>query len=311
MYNHTLHSNEIYGIMPKKLNLDELLIRAHETHNNKYDYSLIREYKGTMIKYPIICDIHGIWEVTLDNHVLKKSGCPKCKGFKLSNDDRIKIAHKIHNNKYDYSLINGEIKSKDKYNFICLTCSNHFKNSWDNHINKHQGCRKCNPSGRKKRTLDSLIEQINNLKTGYEYDWNSYIGYFDNNFRMKCPTHGWFTQQLSNHISGNRCQKCRRSKGEDEIEYFLKNNNIIYETQKRFKDCKNIKQLPFDFYIPSKNLCIEYDGELHTKSVKFFGGDESLEKTINNDNIKNQFCLENNINLLRISYINFIFKIDI
>ena len=44
-------------------------------------------------------------------------------------------------------------------------------------------------------------------------------------------------------------------------------NNINYIREKRFKDCKNIKPLPFDFYLPEKNICIEYDGEHHFKSI--------------------------------------------
>jgi Zn finger protein HypA/HybF involved in hydrogenase expression len=291
--------------MPGKLKLETILLRANQIHNNKYDYSLITEYKGTMTKYLIKCPTHGVWDVSLDNHIIKKSGCPKCKGFGFSFEEKIKKANQIHNNKYDYSLIKGVINGNINYNFICKKCSHIFNNSWSNHIHKKQGCPKCNPCGRKKLTIENLKEQTNKLNTGYEYNWDSYKGYFDNGFQIKCQKHGWFNQQLSNHLMGQRCPKCKQSQGEKEIEQFLIENNIKYETQKTFEGCKSKRMLPFDFYIPSKNLCIEYDGEMHYKAIEFFGGNKSLEKQIKHDNIKNEFCKNNNINLLRISYINF------
>jgi Zn finger protein HypA/HybF involved in hydrogenase expression len=290
--------------MPSKLKLETIIDRANKIHNYKYDYSLISDYNGVMDKYSIKCLEHGVWETSLDNHVTKKSGCPKCKGFNHSFNEKIDRANKIHNYKYDYSLI-YDIKFQDNYEFICKTCSHVFSNSWSNHVHKKQGCPKCNPSGRKKRTLESIKKQISDLNTGYEYNWKTYKNYFSNEFEIKCPKHGWFTQQLSNHLQGQRCPKCKRSKGEEIIENFLTENNIIYETQKTFEGCKNKRMLPFDFYIPSKNLCIEYDGELHSKPVDFFGGEISLKQTQHNDQIKNKFCEDNNISLIRISYINF------
>ena len=62
----------------------------------------------------------------------------------------------------------------------------------------------------------------------------------------------------------------------------------------------------FDFYLPRYNLFIEYDGEQHYKPVRFFGNEEDAEnvfkRTQEHDRIKNQYCKDNNINLLRIPY---------
>jgi very-short-patch-repair endonuclease len=72
--------------------------------------------------------------------------------------------------------------------------------------------------------------------------------------------------------------------------------------KKKFKNCKNKKQLFFDFFLPDFNCCIEYDGIQHFEIVEFFGGEKSFNERLINDNIKNDFCEENNISLLRISY---------
>ena len=106
---------------------------------------------------------------------------------------------------------------------------------------------------------------------------------------------------------GNGCPQCQESKGERQVRQWLENKNIIYTYQKTFKDCKYIKVLPFDFYISKYHACIEYDGKQHFEPVDFAGRGEEwalqqFEKTQYHDKIKNQYCKNNNITLLRIPY---------
>ena len=95
---------------------------------------------------------------------------------------------------------------------------------------------------------------------------------------------------------------------EIKIAWFLTNNNIKFEREKRFSDCKNILPLPFDFYIPQYNLCIEFDGSCHFKKTNWNGEyteeqlKENLESYQLRDQIKNDYCKTNGINLLRIRY---------
>ena len=87
---------------------------------------------------------------------------------------------------------------------------------------------------------------------------------------------------------------------------YLAKNNIEFIEQHRFDDCRNLLPLPFDFYIPSLNLAIEYDGEQHFKLNSCFNKTEKkLREVQKRDNIKTQYCKENNINLLRIPYWEF------
>lgn len=98
------------------------------------------------------------------------------------------------------------------------------------------------------------------------------------------------------------CPICNESKGEKVVRLYLENNNINFIQEYRFEDCRYKNLLRFDFYIPNRNLCIEYDGMQHFKSFDYFGGEERLKVTQKRDKIKNRFCEENNINLLRIPY---------
>lgn len=100
----------------------------------------------------------------------------------------------------------------------------------------------------------------------------------------------------------NSCGCAFISGGEKYIETILDEFKINYIPQKRFKDCKRIKPLPFDFYLPDKNTCIEYDGRQHEIPIEHFGGEKSFKDRQENDRIKNEYCRKNNITLIRIPY---------
>ena len=87
------------------------------------------------------------------------------------------------------------------------------------------------------------------------------------------------------------------SRGNEKIAKILDEQNILYEREKTFDSCKDQKVLPFDFYINNQYL-IEYDGEQHFTDIPFF----DFQKTHNHDLIKNQWCKEHNIPLIRIPY---------
>ena len=99
---------------------------------------------------------------------------------------------------------------------------------------------------------------------------------------------------------------CRhQSKWEMFIGNYLTLLNVTFQSQKRFDDCKNKKQtdtLPFDFYLPDYNICIEYDGEHHFRPIKIWGGYDKFIINKENDNIKNEYCKSHNITLLRLPY---------
>ena len=155
------------------------------------------------------------------------------------------------------------------------------------YISNHSGCSFC--FGTKKSTTEEFIEKAK--KVHYDkYDY-SLVNYIKNNKKVKiiCKKHGVFAQSPINHMNGG-CPICRASKCELKIFKYLKNKEIYFENQYYFKTCRNALPLPFDFYLPDHNCCIEYDGIQHFKSIDFFGGEEEFKIRRNNDNIKNNFC---------------------
>ena len=111
------------------------------------------------------------------------------------------------------------------------------------------------------------------------------------------------TCNLTQGIS-TRCIACsakdNQSKGVKKIIKILTDNNIQYKTEYSFKDCKYKNKLRFDFFLPDYNCCIEYDGEQHFQENTLF--QDPLSTVQLRDNIKNQYCENNNIKLIRIPY---------
>ena len=75
---------------------------------------------------------------------------------------------------------------------------------------------------------------------------------------------------------------------------------IEYETQKQFEGMKYKGNLKFDFYLPMYNVALEVMGIQHFEPVKRFGGDKKFEETVIRDNIKREYCKNNNIKLIEI-----------
>lgn len=285
----------------EKLTTDEFIKRAKTIHGNTYDYSKVK-YKKRDTNVEIICKKHGSFFQRPCNHILSKNGCPKCSGVGKSLSDFIKEAISVHKNKYtyDFSTYSGaEIKT-------IITCKTHgnFKQTPSSHTQGH-GCPRC---AGQIRTLEEFIKdskEIHNNK--YIYSATTYQNYYKNT-TIACKIHGNFNQSPSNHLRGSGCPICKESIGENKVARFLIKNNIIFERQKTFDDCKNPKtnkHLKFDFYLPDFNLCIEFDGQQHYEPYKFKDKENSIKKFEDvkfRDNIKNKYFKNNNKKLLRISY---------
>lgn len=105
----------------------------------------------------------------------------------------------------------------------------------------------------------------------------------------------------------NSCGCLKSSKGEFKIAQILTENNIPFETEKTFLTCRSPKGylLRFDFFVDNKYL-IEYDGEQHflNQPNKIYTKNK-LERIVESDKIKTQWCLDNQIPLIRINYTQF------
>lgn len=129
--------------------------------------------------------------------------------------------------------------------------------------------------------------------------------------RVMCSCGNDFEVTVDHFVAGKyKCNECRvkQSAIADKVELWLNENLVKYVKEKRFDDCvgKSKKTLPFDFYLPEYNSCIEVDGIGHYRPVAFNGNKQDAEKVyqkrVENDAIKDKYCKDNNIKLLRLPF---------
>lgn len=102
------------------------------------------------------------------------------------------------------------------------------------------------------------------------------------------------------------CGCVKKSSREILIEQLLKQSNMRFDKEYIFQDCKDNGWLRFDFalldLLGNVTHLIEYDGSQHFIAVEMWGGEKGLEKQIYRDKIKDDYCVKNNIPLLRLPY---------
>lgn len=281
--------------MPKKSTKEEFISKSRIIHGDKYNYDK-SIYINTKTKLIITCPKHGDFLQRPEVHYLDKCGCPSCdRTNTLGNKKFIEKSKLIHGEKYDYSKVNYE-KNNIKVEIICQYHGSYFQQPGA-HL-RGQGCPDC--CGNKKSTTEEFISK-SNKKHHNLYDY-SLVNYLTKRDKVKiiCKDHGVFEQKAYVHLQGHGCPICNNSKLEIYLRNKLKNMNISFFQNYKFDDCRNILPLPFDFYIPSRNLLIECDGVQHFVAVDYFGGENRLEYQMKNDSIKNDYCKDFDIDLKRV-----------
>lgn len=298
------------------LNKDKFIKQALIIHSGKnFDYSKFI-YVNNCTKGIIICPKHGEFLQTPSVHN-NTSGCPNCgilntiKKLTSNIDIFIDVATKTHGDKYNYekfiyagAMIKGIIICPKHGEFL-QTPSTHFSS----------GCSECGHElgGLKKRLrLETFISRaIKTHKNKYDYSKFICTDSYSKGIII-CPKHGEFLQSASAHMRGAGCKNCRY-KNQQIVFDFLKEKKIAFIPEyKIFTKNKIIKKrgiLYCDFYIPSLNLIIEYNGKQHYEPCTFATDhkrvtkEKAKENLVNQqktDNLRREHCKENNINLLEI-----------
>lgn len=219
----------------------------------------------------------------------------------------------LKNNYPNYHLLDDKyIGCKEKMNFICDLHKEKGiqQNTVANIVHSHHACIYCGCHDlweRKRTTIERMKEECD--RVGVEFvsrtsrDNECIVNYI-------CPNHRDIGVQSTSwtHFKEyrNGCPLCNKiSKGEDEIYSYLVEYKIQFIKEYRFSDCFYKRRLPFDFYLPDYNTVIEYNGEQHYKPVKIFGGTKHYEETVLRDQIKQDYCKNNNIVMIIIPYWDF------
>ena len=258
---------------------------------------LSKEYKKASEKLDLICP-NGHHIQMKYNQLQQGVGCKQCYE---------------ENRKIDYNIIKSKV---EEHGFELLTTKEEYVDA------RTKLKVRCSEGHIVEKRYDGIIkgEKCGECcrRTPYDYEYvKKYIeeeGYslisttYKNNYTpltVVCPKGHLHEIKFGSFKFGNRCPICKESKGERRIAKILDNFHVEDKREYKFADCTYKGVLRFDFYIPKSNICIEYDGMQHYQPIEHFGGEERQKEDNIRDNIKTEYCKNNNIKLIRISYLDF------
>lgn len=290
----------------QKTHFDEILFKLKE---KGYEILIQEdEYKGINYKYDFKCP-NGHERPMYLSDLLNGHECKICATEKVMKKIRLSLKEvKEYFELFEYELLSEEYKNAETP--LVIKCPNgHITNTmtYGNFKAGHR-CLKCYNLETSKRQLIPFEERKEFVESfGFKILIKD-SEYKDGSQKilLSCPEGHEFNMCMHDFQQGNRCPYCNNSKGEEKIKSFLECHNMEYIKEKRFNDCRGkAKPLPFDFYLPNYNCCIEYDGKqhYHLNSYSFTLLDLMNRKYL--DNKKSKYCKDNNIKLIRIPYWDF------
>lgn len=198
-------------------------------------------------------------------------------------------------------MYRGNLSSNSKLGKrIPVMCDKGHKTyKWYQNIKYGYGCVIC---GRNRTKIKEALTEahVKNMLNKDGFKLLSPYTSAHNKITILCPNNHIFKKQWANYQQGERCPICNkrgRSIPEKVIASFLSYNNIFYDMQKPIVNPYNTRtKLFFDFFIPSLNLIIEYDGEQHyiNKAHSVYKSNKKY------DSYKNYWCKVYNVNFIRI-----------
>jgi hypothetical protein len=293
-------------------------MKREDLKGNKYGYLTVLEmvynYKVKENSRPrtfakCLCDCGNI--VLRDPYMLKKSKYASC-GCKKRKIAQLYKGKNVDNCKFNnLTILETDWDSKPikvKCKCDCGKIVTIAKNEVTSGHTKSCGCLQ-SKNASKANTKDwSGVVADNGVKFIKQYKMNNKGQWI---WECQCPfCYGKFNELPARVNSGHVCScGCAiRSKREKLIEKYIKNQNYKYKTQFSFDDLKSEKGylLRFDFAIFNESnklsYLLEYDGEQHFRPVDIFGGEKAFKENVKRDKLKNEYCQNNNIKLIRIPY---------
>ena len=279
------------------------------------EYEILGEYVKAKEKIRIRHNKCGYEWDAYSHRFMKSHDCPKCNKAiknKTTNYFKNEIVEKFGE---DYEVL-GEYKNcSTPIKMKHLECGH----EWE--VPPHlilisRGCPKCSLKQKILAQRKSHETFENEIKELYEGKITLLERYIDNRTKIRVRNnecgHEWDITP-SNLLRKRNCPFCNYSKGEEEILKILKKKNELFKREFLLDGCKYIKKLPFDFALFKKNsstpyAIIEYDGQQHFKATNFGSSrniQTNFEDTKLRDEIKNKYCKDNKIPLLRIKYTQF------
>jgi Zn ribbon nucleic-acid-binding protein len=273
------------------------------------EYTFYGDYINNATKMKVKHNVCGYEYETLPGNFLQGHGCPKCANKKngdlrkRSDEEFRLIVLKL--SEEEYEVLSEYIDSQTNILMKHNKCGNIYQVKPNNFL-QGQRCPKCQHRSYKK-TTEEFKQEVKNL-VGNEYEVLEEYQKANKKILFKHNIEGCqheFTMTPNSFLGGSRCPLCKESKHEKYIYNWLKTHQYYFIHQFTFDDCKDKEVLPFDFAVfwdeekTNLRMLIEYDGEYHYLPIN---GIRALKYIQKHDKMKNDYCIKNDIQLIRIPY---------
>lgn len=288
-------------LLKRSIRKDDFLKRLRDKFGDTH--SMTGEFVNMSTKTEFIHNECGHkWMITPTYILELKKGCPRCYGNVTKTPEEYR--EQVMSIKGpDYEVLSDYVNARSKVH-VRHICGYEYM-VFPNNLLKRD-CAKCSKLIRK--DTEYYKNEVSNL-VGEEYSVLSEYINAKTHIKMRhnsdnCNNNEYEVMPDA-FLRGNRCPRCIESLGEKKIRECLDRFSVNYIEEYRINDCRNIRPLPFDFAIFKNGslLClIEYDGRQHFNESDWFGGRDNFLSVRENDGIKNSYCKENHIDLIRIPY---------
>lgn len=257
-------------------------------------------------------DCGEVFENIPDLLKLNKFPCPGCRIEKKRKVNLDKVKDKIDTRMHelgadkDFTVVAYPELMKGNLTLKHLACGNLINTSIGNLSRPYRGvrgtgsgCEYC--SGTHTYTEDEILTYMETERHGYEFHGS----FMEGNHLMVKVTHlvcGVKRDlQFNYFMRGEGCKYCGISGGEETILATLSKQGITYEREKNF-GFESYQRARYDFFLPERNLIIEYDGKQHFKPLEIWGGEELFAERTYRDRKKNKLALDAGMDVIRIPY---------
>jgi hypothetical protein len=309
---------------------------------DKYDCKLLttldefnksNKTKGSSdIELRIQCNCRNINTTTFRNFKNSKYKCKACVTEKIKKDrsftystlkeDIESVGCKLLTNEDEFNhriKLTGLSPSLVKLTILCNECkTNTYERAYGTFMRPSHRCAECGTKSSSLQRRKSHEEYNNQLIKKFGINEYTLLEKYEHGDEClltrhnsyKCNNYEWYITP-NNLLNSAGCPVCRETKGELAIRNTLTDKAISFIAQYEFNDLKSDLNVPlkFDFAVftgENKLLfLIEYDGKQHFEHIASWMTKEKYERMKIHDAMKNAYCKQNDIPLLRIPYWEF------
>lgn len=297
--------------MARRMSTEEFKKLVYDKYDGKVE--ILSEYIGRTdpVYFVYHCEKHGDTYKYMNAKNVSSNKqfqpCKKCMQENKSKTRKTKdqLLQELKNKAIENGgvlLDNEWVKSKHNYRFKCSNPEHPIFEATHDAVcgSKESWCPYC--AGRR-GDFNSYYKKLIESKNGEMLD--DYSGTY-NHIRVRCLEQDWVWNVMPLNLKKGRwCPICSMPKSEIAVFDYLRNNKYNFEMQYTFDDLKSEYGEPYKFDFAIKDefdkliLLIESDGYTHKNNES---PESYLYSTFLSDNVKNRYCEDNDITLVRIEH---------